>query len=94
MTLRTQARGKPCTLNFVGACNFDMETTVLAHVKKIGGGEGMGRKGDDRAGVYACSDCHDVLDRRAGHWEEYERDRWFYIARALYRTRVIQEASK
>lgn len=46
-------------------CNHDPETTVLAHYR-LAGLSGMGMKGNDFAcGAWACSACHDVIDRRA-----------------------------
>lgn len=85
MNLRRSARGQQCTLNIVGVCNYDPETTVGAHVPGIGAGEGMARKPDDWALVWACSACHDAADRRVIS-DEYEENKWWYIARALYRT--------
>mgnify|MGYP003660716239 FL=1 len=45
-----------------GVCNFNTETTVLAHVRR--GNPGMGKKPPDICGVLACSDCHDAIDHR------------------------------
>jgi len=39
-------------------CNFNPETTILAHLE----GGGMGRKMSDLFGAYCCSDCHTALD--------------------------------
>lgn len=58
--IRKSARGKSCTVRIPGHCNFNPETTVLAHLP----GGGMGRKRHDLHGAYACSGCHDVLDGR------------------------------
>ena len=68
--LRELARGKPCLLRIPGICNYDPETTVLAHVRIAG--TGMGRKPHDLAGIWACSACHDVLDGRSKH-DQYTR---------------------
>lgn len=62
-TLRTFARGKPCMCRFVGICNFDSATTVLAHIRRANVA-GMGQKPPDTCAVWACSACHDELDRR------------------------------
>lgn len=43
-----------------GICNYDSQTTVLAHY----GGAGMGRKRPDPIGAWACSRCHDAIDGR------------------------------
>lgn len=62
--LRASARGEQCTLRLVGICNFNPETVVLAH---IGKGGGMGSKCGDNMAVFACSNCHDVIDGRASY---------------------------
>lgn len=41
-------------------CNWQPETTVLAHVGK----SHMGGKCPDLFACFACSDCHDVIDGR------------------------------
>ncbi len=77
--LRASARGKDCTVRMPGACNFNPETTVLAHLPC--GQKGMGMKGFDTVAVYACSACHDVIDGRAVG----EVD-WFDMLRAVAET--------
>ena len=44
-------------------CNFDPATTVLAHIR-ASNVAGWGQKPPDLCGVWACSNCHDVLDGR------------------------------
>lgn len=53
------ARGEDCTL-MLGNCSSP-ETVVLCH---IGRDRGMGIKCADHFAVYACSNCHDVIDGR------------------------------
>lgn len=60
------------------------QTTVLCHVRDFGTG-GMRLKPSDFCAVFACSDCHDWLDRRA-HKQVAIADRFFYIARGIART--------
>lgn len=60
--VRESARGEQCTLRLPAICNWDTETTVLAHLPV--GQKGMGMKTPDIFAVYACSSCHDALDRR------------------------------
>lgn len=60
--LRNSARGRDCTVRLVGICNFDTETTVLAHLPV--NQKGMSIKSPDLFAVFACSCCHDVIDRR------------------------------
>lgn len=52
------ARGQECTVRIPGVCNFNPETTVLAHLN----GGGMAAKHLDIHGAYACSNCHDAVD--------------------------------
>ena len=47
-----------------GICNHNSETVVLAHVR-LAGVSGIGLKADDLLGAWACSACHDAIDRRA-----------------------------
>ena len=57
------ARGEDCTL-ILGNCSGN-ETVVLCH---IGKNRGMGIKCGDHFAVYACSNCHDIIDGRTG-WD-------------------------
>ena len=54
------AQGQECTVRIPTICNFNPETTVFAHIN----GAGMGRKHLSIHGAYACSACHDEVDRR------------------------------
>jgi hypothetical protein len=63
MKLRKEARGRDCMVRLVGICNHNPQTTVLAHVR-MAGISGMGLKADDLLGSWACSSCHDAIDRR------------------------------
>lgn len=47
-----------------GICNYDRETTVLAHVRMIGI-SAMSMKSPDWFGAWSCSACHDYLDSRS-----------------------------
>lgn len=60
--IRDSARGEQCCIRLPGVCNYDPEKTVFAHVASVRLGHGMGIK--TTIGCYACSDCHDVVDRR------------------------------
>lgn len=78
------ARGNPCTMNIVGACNYDPSTVVFAHFPDES--HGMSRKSDDCSGGYACSACHDVLDgRKKWPGDEGEHKEW-YMRRSQTRT--------
>jgi hypothetical protein len=62
MNLRKLARGKPCMVLLEG-CDGGGETTVLAHIRKAHIA-GMGQKPPDLCGVYACHNCHGLIDAR------------------------------
>ena len=64
MNLRKQAKGRGCTVRLPGVCNHNSETVVLAHIR-MPGVSGTGLKADDLLGAWACSACHDAIDRRA-----------------------------
>lgn len=63
MNLRKYAERKPCTVRIPGVCNGREDTTVLAHFR-MSGISGMSLKSPDLLGAWACSDCHDAVDRR------------------------------
>jgi hypothetical protein len=64
MNLRKAAQGRDCMVRLEGICNHNPETTVLAHIR-MPGLSGMGIKADDLLGAWACSACHDAIDRRS-----------------------------
>jgi len=76
--LRSYARGKPCQVRLPGICNGDPATTVLAH-PRLPGITGVGMKAPDELGAWACSACHDAIDRRTH--TDLDRD---YVIRAHY----------
>jgi len=57
--IRQSARGEDCSLR-LGHCSSP-ETVILAHIGKH---RGMGMKCADYFAVYACHNCHDVIDGR------------------------------
>lgn len=61
--LRKEARGRECQVRLPGICNGNAETVVLAHYR-MSGICGTGIKPDDLFGAWACSGCHDEIDRR------------------------------
>lgn len=58
--IRDSARGEDCSLRLT-RCSSN-ETVVLCH---IGRSRGMAFKCSDHFAVYACSNCHDIIDGRA-----------------------------
>lgn len=62
--LRDAARGQICQVRIPGICNFNPETTVLAHYR-LAGICGTGIKPIDLVGSWSCSDCHNAIDQRA-----------------------------
>lgn len=59
-SLRDSARGRDCTLRIEGVCNFNPETTILAHLPC--GQKGTGMKSPDNMAVFACHECHQYID--------------------------------
>ena len=79
------ARGMPCQVRLNG-CMPDNETVVYAHLN----GGGMGTKQSDLHGMYACLNCHDIIDGRRqlvppieSEWLEHQ------ILRAVIHTQKI-----
>ena len=65
--LRDSARGEMCTLRLDG-CLPGTETVVLAHAPGTGM-KGIGMKVPDIMSMYACHNCHDIVDgRKRGEW--------------------------
>ena len=62
--LRDAARDQDCMVRIPGLCNFNPETTVLAHYR-LSGLCGTGFKPIDLIGSWACSACHDAIDQRS-----------------------------
>src|SRR3569832_2336118 len=58
--LLDSAKGQPCTLEFVGVCSHDAETTVSAHIHDET--FGMAMQADDFATVHSCLNCHVYMD--------------------------------
>jgi len=67
--LRKSAKGMPCQVRIPGVCNFNPETTILAHI----GGAGMGMKSNDIHGSFCCSSCHDEIDAKT-HKSYFTKD--------------------
>ena len=61
------ARGRECQVR-LPCCNYNVETTVLAHYR-LAGTCGMGMKPNDLQGAWACSACHDEIDRRTRNFD-------------------------
>ena len=91
MNLRKEAKGRGCTVRIPGVCNFNSETTVLAHIR-VAGVSGMGLKAPDMLGAWACSACHDECDGRT-HKSGFTRDE---LRLALYdgMARTIMQLQK
>ena len=62
--LRKAAKGQCCTLRLEG-CSWDQSNVFLCHIRRFGIA-GMGEKPPDLCGLYACQNCHDLLDMRKG----------------------------
>lgn len=77
--LRKQARGRDCQVRLHQVCNFNVETTVLAHVRQIGI-SGFGIKCPDILGAWACSACHAYCD------SHHDAETSAAFAEGVYRT--------
>jgi hypothetical protein len=65
VNLRKEAKGRDCMVRLPNICNHNSETVVLCHVRLVGV-SGMGMKApSDLIGAWACSSCHDAIDRRS-----------------------------
>ena len=73
-----------------GICDHNPETTVLAHIR-MPGISGMGIKADDLLGAWACSACHDAIDRRSH--TDLERD-YVRLAHLEGMVRTIAQSRK
>ncbi len=82
--IRNAARGEPCTLNLIGVCNGNPETTVLAHLPDES--HGMGRKSNDISAAFCCSACHNCIDGRTKWPHGNAGPREWYYRRAMVRT--------
>ena len=65
--LTKEAKGRECQVR-LPCCNHNPETTVLAHYR-LAGTCGVGMKPNDLQGAWACSACHDEIDRRTRLFE-------------------------
>jgi hypothetical protein len=63
MNLRKLAQGQDCMARLPEICNFNPETTVLAHLR-FAHVAGVGQKPPDTCAIFSCSACHDEIDRR------------------------------
>lgn len=81
--IRNAARGEQCTVNIVGVCSYNPESTVLAHLPDES--KGVGKKADDISSAFACYRCHECIDRREFN-QDFEESREWYLRRAMVRT--------
>ena len=88
--LRKAARGMDCMIR-LPSCNFNPETTCLAHYR-LSGTCGMGQKPHDLLASFSCSNCHSVCDGRE-HLEGWTKD-MVRLAHAEGCLRTINELIK
>ena len=93
MNIRKLAQGQTCTLYWPGICSRNAEETVLCHVRVDH--HALAMKPDDQdSAVFACHECHAVLDSRAQK-PEWMTEGYFWKSAvvALIRTRrIIRES--
>lgn len=78
------ANGEDCTLNIVGYCLYDNETTVAGHLPD--GSGGSNRLTGALSIAFGCRDCHSVIDGRINAPEITTEDKEFYMRRGMMRT--------
>lgn len=67
--LKQAAKGQACQVRLLGVCNHNPATVVLAHYR-LADTCGMGMKPPDYLGAWACSACHDEIDRRTRYIDD------------------------
>ena len=77
------AKGEACTLNIVGFCRYESETTVACHLPD--GSGGSNRLTGPLSIAFGCRDCHSVIDGRVITPLTRE-DKEFYMRRGMMRT--------
>ena len=82
--IRNAARGEQCTVQIVGTCSRNPETVVFAHLPDPS--HGMALKASDHCGVFACSNCHDMLEGRTKPSTEFREFKDWYLRMAYQRT--------
>lgn len=87
MNLRKLAEGQNCQVRFPG-CRYAPETVVLAHIRRANVA-GMGQKPPDLCGVYACDQCHSIIDGRNFIANVTKTDIDLAVFHALLRTLAI-----
>lgn len=81
--IRKSAKGEDCQVRIPGVCKFNPKTTVLAH----DGGAGWALKANDIHSVYACYECHLVIDGAKSEFTREEIKLMFYDG--MVRTQLI-----
>ena len=77
------AKGEDCSLQIFPYCSQNPEETILAHINSAS--KGIGKKSEDWFGVFSCSVCHDIIDKRR-YTELTEEEIQKCILRGLHRT--------
>lgn len=78
------AKGQECMVRIPGVCNFNPETTVLAHLN----GFGVGTKAPDYLAAYCCSACHAVIDGHTKSQHSADEIKIFHYE-GVFRTQEI-----
>lgn len=91
--LRNAARGRDCQVRIPGICNFNPETTVLAHYR-LAGTCGTGCKPDDRQAAHSCNSCHDAIDGRVKTEFSHDELRLFHAEGVLRTQDILRKEGK
>lgn len=84
--IRRSACNETCTIRWPGCLHDTPGAVVLCHLPHPD--KGMANKAPDEFAVYACSRCHDILDRR----DRSQPVIWSDVLRALAETQGRMKA--
>lgn len=92
LRLRELAKGEDCTVQApFGSC--DPATVVWGHTNTLSDQKGMGYKGHDSAGFFACHRCHTIIDQPPEGWTPGVRATLLRHAQARTTVRLTEIAN-
>ena len=85
--IRKSAKLQECQVRIPEICNFNEETTILAHKN----GAGLALKSNDAHAAYCCSACHDEIDCLQGNRKSDFTDDQILIMfyEGIFRTQLL-----
>lgn len=88
--MRQSAKGMPCTARISSVAGLSCtgeETTVLAHLPGYGGG--VAAKNTDLGALYACYQCHELIDNRLKSDIHNDPEYWQRLLFGLQETHAL-----